>query len=685
MTTDMDNPIINQVISPVLRHLAGITPDKLLNTESGVAIAIAVTLCILSVLWILNKLMQSKNQLQAAVYRFHILIKNSPTGIGLLSRNGQWLLSNKAYSKIIGYSESEILNLNLKDITYKDDYENFMTLLAQISDGKIQNCIHKNRYIHKDGSVIWLSVVVSGVYDKAGEFIYHIIYIENIDHCVRRKIDLEEKEERWDFELECATQGALDLNLRKNTLYISPMLKSTLGYADHELNTYQEFTSKIHPYDFKKFSQSMHENMIGEKDDLLCEFRIMYNSHREKYLWILNHGKIIKRDAKRNALRMIGTLTDIDKIKRNEKTYKKNYQHLKVALKVGKIGIWEFNTKTNELLWDENLFDIYGIDKNKFVNTYTAWITTIHPDDLVRVENEISAATANNTPYNTEFRIIKPHGEIRYIHSEGKIINIGNHYRFKLMLGISWDISKHKLIENTLLTALQNTRRTNEELEQFAHIASHDLQAPLCIISGYTELLERRYKDKLDEDAREFMQFVISGTKQMRNFINGLLDYSRITMQEKTFCAVDCNQVLIEVLDNLKVTIQARDAEVIYHDLPIIHANSMQIQQLFQNLISNAIKFCDQKPKVRLKVKKENGSWVFSIQDNGIGITTEDCKKLFVIFNRFIPKDKYPGTGIGLAICKRIIDHHGGNIWVESLPGKTSTFYFSIPQLSIPQ
>jgi PAS domain S-box-containing protein len=685
MTTAIDNSIINQVISPVLHHSVSSIPNMTLRTEIDISIAMGITLLILSIGWLLNKLRVSRTRARAAVYRFHTVMKNCPSGIGLLSCNEKWLLSNQAYRNILGYSEYEIADFTLKDITYKDDYGNLKILLEEIKNKKTSNATHKIRFIHKDNSAIWLSVSISGVYDISGKLDFHIMFIENIDHSVRMEIDLEKNEERWDFELDCATQGALDFNLIKNTLYISPMMKSTLGYTALELNTYEELTSKIHPHDSKKFSNAMNENMTGIKDNLLCEFRIKHNTDSEEYLWILNHGKVLKRDENNNALRIIGTLTDIDTIKRSEKTYKRNYEHLKIALQSGNIGIWELNTKTNELLWDENLFDIYGIDKDKFLNTYTAWITRIHPDDLVRVENEIKNAVINCTPYNTEFRIIKPHGEIRYIHSEGKISNIHNQHKLKMMVGISWDISKHKLVENTLQNALENTRRINEDLEQFIYIASHDLQAPLCVISGYTELLERRYKDKLDSDALVFMQFMITATKQMRNFINGLLDYSRISMHDKTFCDVHCEQVITDVLADLKADLNKSGAEIIYHDLPIIHANPIQIQKLFQNLISNAIKFCEQKPKIRFKVKKENGSWLFSIQDNGIGISADDCKNIFLILNRFASKDKYQGAGVGLAICKKIIDHHGGKIWVESQPGKSSTFYFSIPQLSVAQ
>lgn len=251
------------------------------------------------------------------------------------------------------------------------------------------------------------------------------------------------------------------------------------------------------------------------------------------------------------------------------------------------------------------------------------------------------------------------------------------------ILAVARDITERKIAEkkfNDLLTALQ---RSNEELQQFAYIASHDLQEPLRMVESYVQLLERRYKNKLDKDANDFIGFAVDGVNRMQRLVNDLLFYSRVITKAKPFSQVNCNQVLEQVLFDLQPQIKEKEAEIISEELPIVIADETQIARVLQNLISNAIKFCKRKPKIHIKVKKHENEWIFAITDNGIGIALEYYQQIFVIFKRLHTRAEYPGTGLGLAICKKIIERHGGRIWVKSEPGKGSTFYFTLPKKEV--
>jgi len=207
------------------------------------------------------------------------------------------------------------------------------------------------------------------------------------------------------------------------------------------------------------------------------------------------------------------------------------------------------------------------------------------------------------------------------------------------------------------------------------------LQEPLRMVASYIQLLQRRYKGKLGAEADEFISFAVDGVVRMKTLINDLLIYSRVNTQEFPKEKTDLNEILKLVRNNLRGSIEDTDAEIISPELPVINANHLQMTQLFQNLISNAIKFrkTDEKPVVKISFQKTNDEWLFSVNDNGIGIEKEFSDRIFVIFQRLHNFAEYPGTGIGLAICKKILEKIGGHIWVESEPGKGSTFNFTIP------
>ncbi|MBM3130846.1 MAG: HAMP domain-containing protein [Chloroflexi bacterium] len=248
------------------------------------------------------------------------------------------------------------------------------------------------------------------------------------------------------------------------------------------------------------------------------------------------------------------------------------------------------------------------------------------------------------------------------------------------------EIAERKQAEEKLQIFAAELERSNKELEQFAYIASHDLQEPLRMVASYSQLLEKRYRGKLDQDANEYIGFAVDGVNRMQRLINDLLAYSRISTRGKEFTPVDCHAVVGQVIANLQIAIQETGALVTCDPLPTVRADESQMIQLFQNLIGNAIKFHGTEPprvhisaRETFEVLETSKVWTFSIRDNGIGIAPQYRERIFVIFQRLHTREEYSGTGIGLAICKKIVERHNGRIWVESEPGKGATFYFTLP------
>jgi PAS domain S-box-containing protein len=242
------------------------------------------------------------------------------------------------------------------------------------------------------------------------------------------------------------------------------------------------------------------------------------------------------------------------------------------------------------------------------------------------------------------------------------------------------DITWRKRAEEAMALREQELKRSNDDLQQFAYVASHDLQEPLRMIMGYTTLIARRYKGKLDKEADEFIAYAVDGAKRMQALIQDLLSYSRVGTQAREFTTIDCGAIVARALAALQFAIAESGATVTFDGLPTVAADETQLGQLFQNLIGNAIKYRNSEaPQVRISCNREGNNYVFAVKDNGIGIDPRYAERIFVIFQRLHTREEYAGSGIGLAICKKIVDRHGGKIWVESEPGNGATFYFTLP------
>ena len=314
----------------------------------------------------------------------------------------------------------------------------------------------------------------------------------------------------------------------------------------------------------------------------------------------------------------------------------------------------------------------YGEDELLAMNP----LELIHTDYHHTFEKFI-ADISSRGEFSGETVDVKKTGETFFTDVRGTTVRFqGEEY----ILAAIRDVTERTEAEMKLEETMQELERSNEELQRFAYVASHDLQEPLRMVSSYLQLLERRYGDLLEGDAREFIDYAVDGAVRMKQLINDLLTYSRVNTHGKEFKQVAMDKVMDSVLSNLQILIAETEAQISWDPLPDIIGDPSQLRQLFQNLIHNAIKFRGENiPKIHVSARHEKAGWIFSVEDNGIGIDEKYQERVFVIFQRLHTSDEYQGTGIGLAVSKRIVTRHGGNIWFESSPGEGTTFYFSIP------
>jgi PAS domain S-box-containing protein len=386
------------------------------------------------------------------------------------------------------------------------------------------------------------------------------------------------------------------------------------------------------------------------------------------------------KDEKGEVIAINVVVEEITQRKKAEQALLESKIKLDLALENANIGLWEWNLKTNEILWDERTEIMFGLQPGSFGQTYSAFEKLINDEDISHVQHAIHHSIEKDLPLELIFRTKPANGKTKYISSKG-LINRDNKGHAVSFSGVCSDVTSLKEGTELLISKLnEELLRSNKELENFAYVASHDLQEPLRMVTSFTQLLEKQYKDKLDENALEYISFAVDGSKRMYNLLNGLLAYSRINTKGKIFTRVDLNTVLESVTNNLSLKINESNTTLKIDKLPEVFADESQMAQLFQNLISNSIKFSLKSPRIFISSKSNHDHYLISVKDEGIGIESPYFEKIFQIFQRLHERDKYEGIGIGLAICKRIVERHQGKIWVESEPGEGSAFYFIIPK-----
>lgn len=369
--------------------------------------------------------------------------------------------------------------------------------------------------------------------------------------------------------------------------------------------------------------------------------------------------------ANGNILKWIGTCTDIEEKKREAQAFSARAAIVEAA----DDAIISENLEGTIVTWNGGARRLYGYSAEEVVGHSEAMLVPEDlPDDLPHILESIRRGETLDHYETVRVRKDGKRLDVSFTLSpikdgQGKITGIA---------GIARDITEAKQLEAEL-------RRSNAELEQFAYVASHDLQEPLRAMAGTVQLLQQSYQGQLDADADEIICHAVAAVTRMQTLINDLLAFSRLARHGNTFACTDFISVLTDVVDILKVAI-AESGAVITHDaLPTVMGDASQLRQLLQNLFSNAIKFRGPRPlQIHLSARRDQNMWLFSVRDNGLGIEKQYFERIFVIFQRLHTRDDYPGTGIGLAVCQRIVERHGGRIWLESQFGQGTTFHFTI-------
>jgi PAS domain S-box-containing protein len=392
-------------------------------------------------------------------------------------------------------------------------------------------------------------------------------------------------------------------------------------------------------------------------------------------LW--NSATVYAPDAK-TPVATIAQGYDITERKRAEGALRESEDRFRATFEQAAVGIAQVGLDGRWLRVNQRLCDIVGYTREELLRFTFQDIT--HPDDLDSdlaffrqvLAGEISTYSMEKRYYRKDRSLVWVNLTVGVVRDEE-----GTPQYF---VSVVEDIAKRKQAEESLSTVMLDLERSNKDLEQFAYVASHDLQEPLRKVASFTQLLAERYADRLDADARQFIAYAVDGAHRMQRLINDLLAYSRVGTRGVRFAPVNCETVFAYAVANLEVAIKESGAVVTRDALPTVTGDEVQLVQLFQNLIGNGIKFHGVAPPcVHVSVTRQEKEWIFQVRDNGIGIDPQYFDRLFVIFQRLHAMAQYPGTGIGLAISKKVVERHGGRIWVESEPERGASFFFSIP------
>lgn len=524
---------------------------------------------------------------------------------------------------------------------------------------------------HPEG--IFVEISAQPIRDNSNKIYGAVSSIRDISAQKRAEEELRESKARFEAIAHIANDFIWKWDLAKKTLCWRQGPSKPFGYENVQTNSANDWwQDKVHPEDAKVLERTWDDFLAGKIPLLRTEFR--FRKANGQYAYVLGKAHIVERDSEGIPIQVMGAAIDISERRASEEKL------LQIATLVESTddAIISSDLDGKILSWNLGAEKMLGYAAKEMVGETGGKIVEKFEELHALVTAKISKGESIK---RFEVWCKKKNGEIMLQsltispirNSLGEIIGSCTIVR---------DITEVRQAEEKIKSLAQNLARSNEELKQFAYVASHDLREPLRTIASFAKLLDKNYKQKLPARALEYIKYMTDGAERMKHLIDSLLNYSRAEHSALSPQEIQCESLVGQVLEDLKFSIEESNAELIVHPLPKIRADEIQVRQLFQNLISNAVKFRKSSPpRVTISAEAREREWIFSVEDTGVGIEPRDQNRIFQIFQRLHNPREFSGTGLGLATCKKIIDRHGGKIWFTSTPGKGTVFCFSLPRL----
>ncbi len=615
-------------------------------------------------------------QLRSSEERYRNVVQNATDIIFAVDMKGNMTSINPVFEEITGWRCLEWIGKNFALILHPDDLTRTTQLWEDVAvkGGPLRP--FEARILSKSGTYITVEFRCSRQVED-GKLAGFVGIARDVTEQRAAERAVRESEERYRLLAENVSDVIWTMNRELGFTYISPSLTRLCGYAVDEVME--------PPADPEKsgFAQAI-KALLGKMDrafpqsnsDRTFEVESKIPTKSGGSVWTENRIGYL-RDSDDNILGYLGISRDISERKSAQLALQQKEVYFRSLIENASEPIVIVDGDGMVRYESPAYGRLLGFKPEERLGKYL--LDYIHADDVSLIEENFTQLLHGpGNRVSIEVRLQHKDGSWRSI--EATANNLLYHPAVQGVVINLRDVTEQRTAARKIDEMMHELVRSNKELEQLAYVASHDLQEPLRMIASYVQLLSRRYQDKLDEDANEFIHYAVDGATRMQSLINDLLMYSRVGTKGKELEPTDCNEVLAQASANLKVLIDETGSRINCGRLPTVQADGPQLVQLFQNLIGNAIKFRrDGTPVIDIEAREESGYYVFAFRDNGIGIAPEFFDRIFHIFQRLHNRTRYPGTGIGLAVCRRIVERHGGKIWVESEIGQGTTFFFTIP------
>ncbi len=626
---------------------------------------------------------QAEASLLESERRFRRTFELAGSGVAHIGMDRRFLRVNRRLCEILGYPQDELLRLTGRQISHPDDLDVINAQRPRLYAGEIDSVRVEKRYLRKDGSIVWVSFTMVVERDAAGKPQYEIAFFDDITARKQAEAALRESEERFRSVVDSANDGILVYDKQLNVIAGNLAAERILGLPLANIIGAAGFTSLL-PCVHADGSPILPDERptrltVKSGKPLTGQIVGIYRADGSMN-WVSVNTGFLRRPGDTDWYGVVSTIGDITKQRHAELALSASEALYRQTFELATAGIAHVDLSGRFMKVNRRLCEILGYGEQELIGRPVKEIS--HPEDRNLTDSQRMRVRSGEKP-SVRF-------EKRYIRKSGAIVWVDLSVALacdasgvpQYEIALFDDITERKKAEAALREAHEELKRSNAELEQFAYVASHDLQEPLRMVSSYTQLLMRRYGDKLDGDAKDFTAFIVDGATRMKQLIEDLLAYSRVGTRDKNFKPVDAESSLKRALTNLRAAIQDSGATVTQDKLPTIPCDEVQLAQLFQNLIGNALKFRkpDVAPAVHVGAAEQGAEWEFMVRDNGIGIEPQYFERIFMVFQRLHDKGEYPGTGIGLAIVKKVVERHGGRIWVQSQPGAGTTFHFTMPK-----